>query len=287
MFEKIDLHMHSTFSDGTDTPEILLNNVKSMGVGMFALTDHDAYAGCIEMRKYLKDGDPLFINGVEFSTEDEKGKYHVVGLGFDLDSKYMKEMTETFHQIRVSKARNRINFLRSELGLKITEEDEKWILSQNNPGKPHIGRVLVDNGYALNISDAIQQYVIRYKEVERKMTPEEAIDTILRSGGIPVLAHVPFGDGGQDLTDEEVENRVVRFKKLGLLGVEGFYSDYSKHDSELMLSLASKYSLYVSAASDYHGKNKKIGIGEVGPYDTEKQHYLLEPLINELAGRKG
>ena len=285
MRERIDLHMHSTFSDGTDTPEMLLENVKAKGLGLFALTDHDTYAGCIEMRKHLKEGDPHFVNGVEFSTKDAKGKYHVVGLGFDLNSKYMYEMTETFHQIRVNKAKNRIAFLRSEMGVKISEEEEAWILSQNNPGKPHIGRVLVDNGYATDVSEAIRKYVVKYKEVEREMTPEEAIETILRSGGIPVLAHVPLGDGGQSLTDAEVEERIVRFKKLGLLGVEGFYSDYTEHDTDLMLSLASKYSLYVSAASDYHGKNKKIGIGEVGPYDNEKQHYLLEPLINELVGR--
>ena len=91
---KIDLHMHSTVSDGTDTPEELLARVQEAGIELFALTDHDALKGCDMIRKARKPGDPQFLNGVEFSCRDELGKYHILGYGYDPDSPSILNVVE-------------------------------------------------------------------------------------------------------------------------------------------------------------------------------------------------
>ena len=91
-YQKPDLHMHSVYSDGTDTPELLLRNVRAAGLDIFALTDHDTAEGCAAVRALLRPGDPVFIGGVEFSCRDGRGKYHVLGYGFDAYSETYVDM---------------------------------------------------------------------------------------------------------------------------------------------------------------------------------------------------
>lgn len=261
----IDLHMHSTFSDGTDTPEEILANVKKAGIDIFSLTDHDESRGAALLKELVKaePDSPTFLTGAEFSCRDEYGRYHILGHNYDPDSASMIEITGLFHQIRIGKVKARIEALKEEKGFVFSEEDLAALLANRNPGKPHIGNLMVKYGYAPDRNTAIDQ-INRLKVKSRRVRPEEAIDAILKGGGIPTLAHGFYGDGDQLLMADELEERVARLAGYGLKGLECFYSGFSEKMTDTSLRLANKYGLLVTAGSDYHGKNKLVRIGDTG-----------------------
>ena len=270
---KIDLHMHSTVSDGTDTPEEIISNVKEKGIQVFSLTDHDSIKGSKIIRRALKDGDPMFINGAEFSCKDEEGKYHILGYGYDPDSKAMKDLVKLGHGYRINKVMKRLIFLRDEFGFIFKDEDLESLMNLDNPGKPHIGNLMVKMGYAKTRKEAITDYIDKMKFRTEYVRPEEAISSILNGGGIPVLAHPPYGSGDQIIVGEEMEHRLKRLMDMGIKGVEAFYSGFTKKLTVMMLDLAEKNDLYVTAGSDYHGKNKLVELGDTGyinEFDTPK-----------------
>lgn len=260
----IDLHMHSTFSDGTDTPAQLLKTVKAAGLGCFALTDHDAIAGCVELQGLLAPGDPQFIPGIEFSCKDELGKYHVLGYRYDPASPAIRDVLALGHGYRMKKLGLRLDYLRAEYGFVFPEEDLEALYAQPNPGKPHIANLMVKHGYAKTKNQAFADYLNRLHAEDDYVRPEEAIRGILGAGGVPVLAHPCYGDGDQIILGDELEQRVVRLEAFGLQGLEGYYSGFSKPLRELVLSLAERYGLYVTAGSDYHGTNKLVSLGDTG-----------------------
>lgn len=261
----IDLHMHSTVSDGTDTPAELLQNVKDAGIGLFSLTDHDGIAGCVELLELLGPGDPSFLPGVEFSCKDEEGKYHILGYGYDPASPSINGVVELGHGYRIKKMNMRIDFLRSEFGFVFSDEEIKELFALPNPGKPHLGNLMVRHGYAKSRSQAIDEYIDRlHVKKTDYVRPEEAIGGILGARGIPVLAHPCYGDGDDLVIGEELERRVERLKGFGLKGLEAFYSGFTSVLRDQVLTLAVKYSLFVTAGSDYHGKNKLVRLADTG-----------------------
>jgi predicted metal-dependent phosphoesterase TrpH len=167
---KIDLHMHTTISDGTDTPEELISNVRKAGIDLFSVTDHDACKGGIiippMLEKIEADHRPAFIRGVEFSCEDENGKYHILGYGYDPSIPGIVEAVEQGHSLRMSKTKMRLKFLKDRFGLEFPEEKIRILLSMDNPGKPHIAKLIIEMGYAENISDAISKYIDKKQEKE-------------------------------------------------------------------------------------------------------------------------
>ena len=259
--KKLDLHMHSTVSDGTDTPAELLRHVREAEIELFALTDHDAVKGCAAIRKIRRAGDPQLLNGVEFSCRDEHGKYHILGYHYDLDSAPIQDIVALGHQYRMKKVTARIAFLREEFGFSFSEEDVHDLLALDNPGKPHIGNLMVQYGYAPSKEIAIHEYLDKARFPEEYVRPEEAIQGILKSGGIPVLAHPAYGSGNELIVGTQMDQRLCRLIQSGLQGVEACYSTFSTKLVKEMLSFAEKYDLYVTAGSDYHGKNKMTALG--------------------------
>ena len=259
---RIDLHMHSTVSDGTDTPEELLERVREAGLGLFALTDHDAVKGCVAIRRALAAGDPGFIDGVEFSCRDEEGKYHILGYGYDPDSPFMRRVVEKGYGLRMKKVDARLDFIRERFGFTFPQEELRQLLALDNPGKPHIGNLMVKYGYAASKEQAIDEYINQAKIRSEYIRPEEAIEGILQAGGIPVLAHPPFGSGNELILGDDMERRLRRLMGFGLRGMECCYSGFTPKLRAEMLALAEKYALYVTAGSDYHGKNKLVALGK-------------------------
>lgn len=255
---KIDLHMHSNVSDGSDTPEEIISHVKNAGIGLFSLTDHDAVKGSGIVREHLEKGDPAFISGVEFSCKDELGAYHILGYGYEPESKAINGLVDKGHSLRMEKVTQRLEFIKNEFGFVFPEEEIRKLLSMDNPGKPHIGNLMVKYGYAESRSQAIKDYIDQLHVKNKYLSPGEAISGILESGGIPVLAHPFFGNGDQLILGEEMEERLKRLIGFGLQGVEAFYSGFSPKLITQMLDLADRYQLYVTAGSDYHGKNKLV-----------------------------
>jgi predicted metal-dependent phosphoesterase TrpH len=261
---KIDLHMHSTVSDGTDTPVELLKRVRQAGLELFALTDHDAIKGCDVIQRLRKPEDPRFLTGVEFSCRDEEGQYHILGYRYDPAAESIQELVRKGHRIRMEKIRTRLDFLEQTFGITFPPEEIEQLLRLDNPGKPHLANLLVKDGYAESKEAAMRDYLNKLRVRLEFLEPEEAIAGILAGGGIPVLAHPTFGNGDQLIQGEDMNRRLQRLTAYGLQGVEAFYSGFSRQNREEILGFAEQYHLYVTVGSDYHGKNKRVQLGDTG-----------------------
>lgn len=283
--EKIDLHMHSTVSDGTDTPEELLALVREAGITLFSLTDHDAVKGSLLIRRKRKESDPLFLTGVEFSCRDEQGKYHILGYGYDPEAASVKEMIARGHGIRMNKVRGRIRKLKEQFGIELPEDEVKSLLLLDNPGKPHIGNLMVRLGFVKTKEEAMEGYLNRIHLHNEYIRPEEAIRAIIGGGGIPVLAHPSYGSGSEIITGEEMDGRLRRLIGFGLRGVEAFYSGFTGKLIGEMLSFADRYGLMVTAGSDYHGKNKLVQLGDTNLGTTEEYPDGLKRFLEEASDR--
>ena len=268
---KIDLHMHTTVSDGTDTPEGLIEAVRAAGLSLFAVTDHDAIRAAEILPPLLEGQDLRFLPGVEFSCKDEEGKYHILGYGYDPQSSAIRSVVDHGHALRMKKVVARLEFLKTTFGFSFPTEEIDQLLSQNNPGKPHIGNLMVRFGYAKTKEEAIEQYINQVHFKSEYVRPEEAIEGILSSGGIPVLAHPFYGSGSELILGEEMENRLLKLMRFGLQGLEAFYSGFPAKLQNEALSLAKKHRLYVTAGSDYHGTNKLVRLGDTG-LDAEVEY---------------
>ncbi len=279
---KVDFHMHTTASDGTDTPAELLFKIKESGIDLFAITDHDTSLGCVDMMKTLKDDDPKFISGIEFSCKDEMGKYHILGYNYDLYGDAITDVINLGHQYRMNKVYARLEFLKEKYGFVFQDEDVEKLLSYNNPGKPHIGNMIVEYGYAKSKDEAITKYINNCNFKSRYLSPNEVIQAILESDGIPVLAHPFYGDGDQIIVGNEMEERLKRLMSFGLKGVEAYYSGFSIKLQNEMLLYAKKYHLYITAGSDYHGTNKLVQLGDTNLTDLHEGDENVKRFVQAL-----
>ena len=278
----IDFHMHSTVSDGTDSPAELLEKVRQTGLDCFALTDHDDIKGCRMIRTLLRKGDPDFVTGVEFSCKDEEGKYHILGYGFDPESKPILSVLETCHRYRMDKVRGRLELLEKTFGFTFPEKEIDDLLALDNPGKPHIGNLMVRYGYASTKEQAIKEYINKIRYPSCHIRPEDAISSILAGGGIPILAHPSYGSGDELILGDEMDERISRLVKFGLRGLETFYSGFTPQIRNEILDFADRYDLYVTAGSDYHGANKMVVLGDTGLEDSGSRIGRLTAFLKEV-----
>lgn len=262
---KIDLHLHTQISDGTDSLTEIIENVRKAGLDLFSVTDHDSIKAGIMIPPMLEALEPeqrtAFVRGIEFSCEDEMGKYHILGYGYNSAVPGIAEVVEEGHRMRMRKTKARLQFLQKEFNFRFTEDEIDELLSKDNPGKPHIANLMIGHGYANDIQDAIKNYINKKEFQNEHVRPEDAIKGILKSGGIPVLAHPTYADGDGLILGEEMEQRLQHLIGFGLAGVEAYYSGFSPKIQSECLAFADQFDLYITAGSDYHGGNKMIEIG--------------------------
>ena len=260
---KIDLHLHTTASDGSDTPSELVALAKDAGLTVISVTDHDTLAGCIEAIR-IPENDVKVITGIEFSCHycgECDFDCHILGYGFDIDSPELLAAIEHGREMRLQKLKARLEYLESRIGIKFNGEEISWLRSLNSVAKPHLAELIVNRGLADSISDAIQKYLKGDAFPDDRIDANEAIKAILAAGGVPVYAHPLGGEMEKRLTKEELEPRIDALVSTGLMGVECYYSRYSSNDEALLVSLAEKRGLLISAGSDYHGNNKTVVLG--------------------------
>ena len=255
MRNEIDLHIHTTASDGSDTPAQLIANLKRSGIRIFAVTDHDTIGALAEVSA-LTGPEITFIPGVEFSCISSGGKCHILGYGFDPADPHIRSALAEGYRRRREKLNIRLRYLEDTFGIILTEAERNWIFSRSCPGKPHLGRILLQRGLAPDVSTAIARYVNPCRTPGDRIEASMAIDAILHAGGIPVWAHPLGGEGERRLTREEFKSLLEELLALGIRGMECRYSRYSLADSDFLLSQAQVHGLLVSGGSDYHGINK-------------------------------
>lgn len=262
--EKTDLHIHTTVSDGTDRPQEIVGLVSGAGIGLFSVTDHDSVKASVIIRGLLKKGDPAFLTGAEFSCRDDGGKYHILGYGYDPDAEAMRAFAGKAHGMRMRKVERRLNALEAEFGVSFPREEVDRLLKMDNPGKPHIGNLMVKYGYSESKDSAIKDRLNRLHIKSEYLRPDETIEAIRESGGIPVLAHPAYGSGDQLILGDELEERVEHLISFGLEGLEACYSGLPEKLRRSTIALADRHGLFVTAGSDYHGSNKLVVLGDTG-----------------------
>ena len=282
--KSIDLHMHTAVSDGTDPPEEIVERVKSAGIDLFSVTDHDAIKGCGIVSSLLQDGDPAFITGAEFSCKDEEGQYHILGYCYNPQAPSIRALVETGHGYRMSKLKKRLDYLKSEFGFTFSDEDITALEALDNPGKPHVGNLMVQYGYAATKEEAIGKYINGFHSKSEYVRPEDAITAILASGGVPVLAHPAYGRGDELILGDDMDRRLRKLIGFGLGGVEAFYSGFSPKLIKETLSFAEKYKLFVTVGSDYHGKNKIVSLGDTNLPDAGDYPDGLRRFLDRVVG---
>lgn len=287
----VDLHVHSTCSDGTYTPEELVDYAREKGLRAFALTDHDTVNGLDRAIRYAEElrtravspvnsslnaadsslpaasvSDalvpqvPEVIPGIELSTEYQGKDIHMVGLFIDYHQPEFARYLEDFIRSRENRNEKMCALLR-EHGVDITYE----ALLGEFPGavitRAHFARYLLSHGYIQSMKEAFDRYVGDHCPCfvpREKVTPAQAVELILGAGGVPVLAHPIL----YHMSDERLDNLVAELKKIGLVGIEAIYSTYNTAEERQIRGLAAKYGLKISGGSDFHGANKpKIDLG--------------------------
>ena len=245
------------------------------------MTDHDAIKAAGIIPGILSDGDPAFLPGVELSCRDGEGKYHILGYGYDPAAEPINTVVSDGHRRRIDKVKYRLDALRKEYGFTFPDKELEKLFSLYNPGKPHIGNLMVKLGYVKTRDEAIRDYLNIIRTPSVYLRPEEAIEAILASRGVPVLAHPTYGSGEELILGEEMDERLKRLTGFGLRGLEIFYSGFTEKIRAQLLGLAEQYDLYITAGSDYHGGNKLIELGDTGleegmPFPAGLRRFLDE-----------
>ena len=270
---RVDLHVHSTASDGRFSPEEVVHKAAALGLTIMALTDHDTIDGIIPALLAARAFPRLrVIPGVEISTDVSDGEVHVLGYFIDYTGEELQANLERFRDSRQRRAQGMIAKL-GDLGIHIDWQRVQEIAGAGSIGRPHIAQAMLEKGYIASLQEAFTRYIARagpaYVERE-KMTPVEAVELIVQSDGLPVMAH-PF-------TVPDPEAMIVELKKAGLAGIEAYYGDYSDEETKILVDLASQHNLIASGGSDYHGldEDKETMIGGAGvPLESGEQLIAL------------
>lgn len=263
MGNKVDLHIHSWFSDGSISPEEIVRQAKEKGYQKIALTDHDGTEGIEEA---LKAGEKLgleVIPGIELATETEDGTgLHILGYHIDVENPRLKSTLEELRKKRDRRNEQLLTLL-ADMGYPLTEEDLMLRPDQNFIGKPIIARAMVAKGYIQKPKEAfaggklLESPAAKKIKKEKLKTPE-AIRLIREAGGTAVLAHPiqirTFGEQGSEAFYEKVERLIADLKKEGLGGLECYHPDHSDQQAQRFSRLAQKYDLIITRGSDFHGK---------------------------------
>lgn len=266
--KKADLHLHSNYSDGSDSPKELVEKVKKNELSAFALTDHDTIAGCIEIKKYLPK-DIKFIAGTELTCLADTVKCHILGYNCTPENETLNQLILKGKQLRRQKLDKRIQYLSDIWNVNLTQDELDWLYSRNSVVKIHIGNILVNRGLADNNIDAMKKYLDGCQTGNTRFDGAEGIHAIEASGGIPVWAHPLGGEGEKHLSPDEFYKKFDIMKSFGIKGLECYYSRYNLDEIKFLVDFASKNNMLISGGSDYHGRNKTVKFGQLNTDNTE------------------
>lgn len=278
--DTIDLHTHSTFSDGTFTPLQLVKYAEEKGLKAFALTDHDTTEGIKEAKSIETNVE--VISGVEISTRYDKKEIHVVGLYVNENDADLNKQLKYYREKRVTRNFEILEKLNS-LGVDITIDDVKESCTGDVISRAHIAKALVSKGFVGSYTEAFDRYLGDNKcaYVPREtLNYEESMELITKAGGVPVLAHPLL----YKMSDTNLENMMVKLRQKGLKAVEVYYSTHSNSDTQHVMAMANRVGLIYSGGSDFHGATKpKIDMG-TGMGKLAVPYEILEKIRGERNG---
>ena len=245
----IDLHTHSTASDGIYSPTELLRRAKEVGLRVLALTDHDTTGGLEEAAKAAAALDIDFIPGIEINTDVSGGEVHVLGYFPDYQRPAFQSVLKVLRDARERRGQRMVELL-NEHGIDVSWERVRE-LAQGAVGRPHVAKALLEAGYVQTIGEAFDKYIGTgcFAYVPRyRLTPDDAVLLIASVNGLPVIAH-PIELPGLN----ELRNWLPGLCEAGMAGLETYYGPYTEEQERALRALADKYHLIPTGGTDFHG----------------------------------
>ncbi|MFF0449440.1 PHP domain-containing protein [Streptomyces sp. NPDC004609] len=265
---RIDLHTHSTASDGTDSPAELMRRAAAAGLDVVGLTDHDTTRGHAEAIAALPEGLTL-VTGAEISCALDGVSLHLLAYLFDPDEPELLRERELVRDDRVPRARAMVDRLR-ELGVPVEWERVARIAGDGSVGRPHIAAALVELGVVPTVSDAFTKEWIadggRAHVTKHELDPFTAVRLVKAAGGVSVFAHPAAVKRGRTVP----EKAIAELAEAGLDGIEVDHMDHDGPARERLRALAADLGLLTCGSSDYHGARKAVSLGE---YTTDPEIY--------------
>jgi len=272
---RLDLHLHTTFSDGSRTPTDVLALAGKAQVSALAITDHDTVAGLPEAIAAGRSLGIEVIPGIELSSRWGQTELHILGYFLDWNDLELQRQLTRFQEARHVRNPRIIEKLNA-LGMDLTYDEVRSLAGNDSIGRPHIARVLIEKGYVTSAKEAFDRYLAdgAAAHVPRELPePAEAIAIIRAARGIPVLAHPSWLD-----RSEGIYKICEQLKAVGLAGIEVHYSSHRPEQTAAYLDIARRLDLLVTGGSDFHGVTKpdvEVGIGRG---QLKVPEALLEPL---------
>jgi 3',5'-nucleoside bisphosphate phosphatase len=285
MPDYVDLHAHTTASDGTLAPAALVRLAQRVGLTGLAITDHDTTSGIAEAAAEAQRLSITLLPAIEISCSfPAPGTLHLLGYGIDPASQSLHDSLANLVSARTARNTQIISCL-NDLGLAITESD---VLASAPAGaaavigRPHIAQALIRKGYVNNITEAFRTYLGRGARAfvdKEHLSPAQALQIIRKAGGLPVLAH-PMQLRCE--SDSQLETAIKSLVDQGLAGIEVLHSDHNAATIEKLTALAHRWKLLTTGGSDFHGTNKtNVRLGYAGRARIPRQ--FLDDLLNALA----
>lgn len=258
----IDLHTHTTFSDGTYAPQELINLAYENNIKAIAITDHDTIKGISYAEEKAKELNIELIKGIEFSADYKNTEMHILGYFLDINNKNLLNLLKDLEKTRDKRNIELIKKL-NIIGLDISLDYIKSLSGGGLITKAHFGMAILKKGYVKTMKDAFNIYLGKGKPAYVKrvlISYEDAIKIILDANGIPVLAHPMI----YNMSFNDLDIAIKDLKDAGLKGIECYYPSNSLKQTNLLLSLAEKYNLKVTGGSDFHGDNRPdVSLGNI------------------------
>ncbi|MFQ6102411.1 MAG: PHP domain-containing protein [Anaerolineae bacterium] len=251
---RVDLHIHSTTSDGVFTPSEVVYLSLERGLAVIALTDHDTLGGVAEAQQAAVGTGLEVIAGVEVNSEGAWGDLHFLGYYVDPENRPLREKLQAMRDARVGRARKMVQRL-SEMGMPLEWEEVRALASGESVGRPHVARALLNRGYVKTMQEAFDRFIANGGPAyvpRLRLIPPEVIQAIIEAGGVPVLAH-PSHSGPAAV------ERIPEFVGYGLRGVEVYYPGHSPEEIEMLLELCREYGLLATGGTDFHGPGSSEG----------------------------
>lgn len=278
----VDLHTHSSFSDGSDTPSELVARAVNSGLTAIALTDHDTQEGLSEARQAANAVDLELISGTELSLTNKYGGMHLVVLWLRPGAGPLQDRLNALQSGRTGRNHAIVAEL-TRLGMPVTIEEVEIEAGDGSVGRPHIASVMVQKGYVPDIKSAFDLWLANDKPAYARrplLTPEEGIGLAVESGAVPILSHPHTLNINRA---HEMASVLDELKGYGLVGLESIYPSYRQHERDGYTILARRFGLIPSGGSDYHGTYKQgldlgIGYGDL---------HVPEAVLEELRERRG
>lgn len=254
---KIDLHIHTTYSDGAYSPEQVVDTALDCNLDAIALTDHDnILSHKVAMDYVKKQGYNLeIIPGVEINTIYKGYEVHILGYYMDTNNPDFVQLLKNQQQARINQTTQIVELLNKKAGIRVKFEDIKSLVAPGGSiGRPHIARAITAVGGVANVMEAYSKYINDSSPVyvtRKTVSPHDAVEIINEAGGIPVFAHPIDVDISEKLTKELVS--------YGLRGIEAYHRKHSPAVVEYFSSLAEKYGLIITGGSDFHAPSMNHG----------------------------